>query len=133
MIRKKVFLSYTLKGNDMNMSFLKIVKSWIESQNLTTYIDILDNEYNAKFFQSKLLEELRSSDIFLIINTPHYKDSAWTNLELKEATKSGLVIIDINKTQLKKIIQTEDFNYLIENFNKTNSLTISKKFLSTTL
>lgn len=119
MNKKKIFFSYTLRDHNINLSFLQMLRSWVEKENLDTYIDILDNEYNSNDFQKKLLTELRTSDIFFIINTPQYKNSTWTNIELKEATALGLIIVDIDKKELENIIHTKTFDYLLENYNKT--------------
>ena len=118
MNKQKIFLSYTLKGNDVTISFLNKLRTWLEAKNLTTYIDFLDNEYNAANFQKKLEAELLSSDIFLIVNSARYEESHWANIELQAAIKANLEIINIEKRTLEALMQTKDFDYLKKHYQK---------------
>ncbi len=93
---KKIFFSYTLKDLEINKEFLNQIKSWLNSQNIDSFIDFIDNSYDANNFQEKLISELINSDIVFVINTSQFLDSQWTKIELEEARKRKIKIIKVN-------------------------------------
>lgn len=109
---KKIFLSYSLKGNDLSISNLKkFKKNLSENTPFNLYVDILDN-FSADIsflskkiqitkkniespFQKKLKLNLSSSNLLCIINTPSIRYSKWVHHEIILAKKLNIPILII--------------------------------------
>ena len=101
---KKIFISYTLRDDNIDKKFLCILRDWIVNQKYECYIDLLDNNYNEKGFQDRLIEILKTCDIFIRIDSIEYMNSKWTRMEIEEAKINGLKIVKISSEQLKKMV-----------------------------
>ena len=96
---------------DTDHTLLKRVRGWLENQNIESYIDLLDNSYDIKTYQSKLLEVLKTCDGLLIIESEHYYDSKWTQIERNSAEKKRIPFIKISPKEIIKAIEAQaDFN-----------------------
>lgn len=112
---KKIFFSYTLKDDEINKNFLHKIKEWLNKQNVDSYIDLIDNIYDADLFQTKLIDELKRCDILFIIDTKKYNESQWADIEIEEAKKRNLLVLKAHYSVIQNAIKN---NYSINYFVK---------------
>lgn len=100
---KKIFVSYTLRDQNINKKILVDFQGYLKAQGFDCYVDLLDNDYNEKGFQEKLVGILRECDAFLVLDSSEYLHSEWTKKELAVAEKLGLQILKMNSAEIKNI------------------------------
>ena len=105
---KKIFFSYTLRDGNIDKNFLFSLKNWIIAQGYICYIDLFDNNYNEKEFQKKLVNILKTCDIFFRIDSVGYLNSIWTKKELEEAEANNIQIVTMPSDKLKKMISNNE-------------------------
>ncbi|WP_170075068.1 hypothetical protein [Paraclostridium dentum] len=78
----KIFISYTVRGGLITIENLNRFRNNLNQLGiLNVYIDILDNN-NVKNPQEKVINELKSSTLVCLIDTPCINKSPWVNREL---------------------------------------------------
>lgn len=91
----KYFVSYTTRDKevtaDLLQSFAKELRKTGE-----VFIDMIDNDSADK--QSRVISELDSSDILILIESESIYKSEWVGIELERA---GLKKIPIRKVKIK--------------------------------
>lgn len=92
----KIFISYTIRDEEVDLLFLKDVYRKLSSLN-DIYIDLLHNNEKS---QQKVINELISSDRVIVIETSKINDSPWVKTELRIAKKNKIPIVYINKNRL---------------------------------
>ena len=100
MDRYRVFISYTMRRNDVDYRFLCNLKQALSSyDSIETYIDKLDN--HASNHQEYVINTLCLSDVVLLLKTPNVNTSKWVQKELGIAIEYNIPIIgyDINTIQ----------------------------------
>ena len=102
---KKIFFSYTFRDKIINKDLFVLLRHWVEKQGYYCYIDYLDNDYNKDGFQAKLVEELKDSDLFFILDSEEYHSSEWAEKELEEAKANRLKILTMLSTEMKSYIK----------------------------
>jgi len=91
----RVFLSYTIRDNEIDVDFLKTLKMRIqETGAINLYVDLLDNNDNDP--QSGVLSSLSRADALCIIQTKSIYDSPWVKKEIETAKKSKILIYTIS-------------------------------------
>lgn len=111
---RKIFFSYTLKDGEINKNFLYQIKNWLNKQNIDSFIDLIDNEYDTTQFQVKLIEELKKCDLLFVIDTIKYDESMWTSIEIEEAKKINKLIIRSHYSIIQNVIKNNyKFDYFI--------------------
>lgn len=91
-IMKKFFVSYTIRGNEIDKCFLEKF-----SENLKilgkVYIDLINNDSIDK--QKRVFEELGSSNFIILIESKETYYSKWVTLEIEKAKAKNIPIITI--------------------------------------
>ena len=103
----KIFFSYTLRDENINKEFLLKLQNLVKSQGYDCYIDLLDNSYNEKGFQKKLVQMLKKSDIFCRIDSKEYLCSKWAKEELEKANLFGIKIVIVESSELINIVENK--------------------------
>lgn len=93
----KIFVCYTTRDAEITINLLKKI-----SKKLSTYgvvfIDIIDNNSTNK--QLRVISELESSDLIVVIESKSIYQSEWVALEIK---KAKLKKIPIKILQVKEL------------------------------
>ena len=99
----RIFVSYTLRGNDLNYEMLDRFKSKLNlNPSIYTYIDILDND--SLNHQDRVVQELMKADIICLINSREVHNSMWVKKELDIARDCSIPIAQITVQQLNAYI-----------------------------
>lgn len=91
LIKCKIFISYTTLDEEISRELLLDVETKMKVYG-EVYIDLLHND-NSVEPQRKVMEELISSDILIVLNTNSIKRSKWVTFELKEAKEKKLHVL----------------------------------------
>ena len=94
----KIFIAYTTIDNEVDKNLLTKIENQLKF-NSDVYIDLLHND-NKLNPQKKVMDELKSSDILIVLHTDSIQKSKWVELELKEARKRKKKIKFITITDL---------------------------------
>lgn len=114
-LKSKIFFCYTIRDNQINLLLLTNLKRTINLLNLFyTYIDLIDNN-NSNNPQQNVIENIKSSDILCIINTPKIFESPWVKKEIYYANKFNIPIIEIDLNLIYNFLDTDDITQLLFN------------------
>jgi len=114
-VKPKIFISYTIRDNNINLSLLTRLKNSLNLLNLFySYIDLIDNTC-INNSQENVIKNLKSSDILCIIETPKITQSPWVKKEIYYANKFNIPIINIDLNSVYTLINTNDKNQLLYN------------------
>lgn len=84
MNKYRVFISYTLREHGISIEHLQLLKLYFSQYDVfETYIDILDN--CGTDHQAYVEDQLRKSDVVLLIQSDGIASSEWVEKELKIA------------------------------------------------
>ncbi len=95
----KYFVSYTTRDKEITPDLLKQFSKELEKKG-EVFIDLLHNDSIDK--QSRVLKELDSSDVMILIETNSVYQSEWVVLEIEQANAMPIPIQKMNLDQLKK-------------------------------
>jgi len=108
-----VFLSYTLRGNDVDYLILKKIKERLEILEwLYVYIDILDND--SINHQERVFEELNRANIVCIIQSTQINNSIWVQKELKHAKQKKIPILWLSNQDIHEILEITSYEGLLQ-------------------
>ncbi|WP_071836928.1 TIR domain-containing protein [Terrimonas ferruginea] len=97
----KIFVSYTTLDKEINKEFLLnlycLLRPWSE-----VFIDLINNDSVCK--QDRVLEELRTCNVLILIVSPNVWHSKWVNFELSKARSRGIPIIEISRMFLLNLM-----------------------------
>ena len=95
----KYFVSYTTRDKEITPDLLKQFSKELEKKG-EVFIDLLHNDSIDK--QSRVLKELDSSDVMILIETKSVYQSEWVVLEIEQANAMPIPIQKMNLDQLRK-------------------------------
>ena len=95
----KYFVSYTTRDKEITSDLLKQFSKELEKKG-EVFIDLLHNDSIDK--QSRVLKELDSSDVMILIETNSVYQSEWVVLEIEQANAIPIPIQIMNLDQLRK-------------------------------
>ena len=95
----KYFVSYTTRDKEITSDLLKQFSKELEKKG-EVFIDLLHNDSIDK--QSRVLKELDSSDVMILIETNSVYQSEWVVLEIEQANAIPIPIQIMNIDQLRK-------------------------------
>lgn len=114
MSRIKVFFSYTIRDGLIDKDLLFTLKNKMVDLNLfDSYIDLVDN--NSDIPQLYVFNQLKTTDILCVINTPRINESPWVKKELSIAKKYSIPILSVSFNDFLNILECEDNNSLCTN------------------
>ena len=93
----KYFVSYTTRDKEVTKELLYVFSKQLEKSG-TVFIDIIDNDSLDK--QARVISELESSDLMVLIETKSIYQSEWVALEIE---KAKLRHIPIRKVSLNEL------------------------------
>ncbi len=97
----KIFISYTMKGGEIDESYLKSINQKVTAENVEIFIDKLHN--NDLDPQQRIEKEVKNSDILILIESNFVFKSDWVKKEIQIAREEG---IPIYFTRQKDVIKT---------------------------
>lgn len=89
---KKIFFSYTLRDGILDKSLLKNICELL-SPICDVFADVIHNDSVDK--QKRVIDELRSSQYVVVLDTPLINESPWVNIEIDEANKMRIPILRV--------------------------------------
>ncbi|MBQ6289289.1 MAG: toll/interleukin-1 receptor domain-containing protein [Clostridia bacterium] len=106
MNKYKVFISYTMRENGISIERLNILKKrFNEYDFIETYIDILDN--CGEDHQEYVENQLKKSDVVLLICSDGIESSEWVKKELKIAQECNIPILTLSLAQIISITDSK--------------------------
>lgn len=96
----KMFVSYTIRDGYITESLLKKIQELLSSFG-ETYIDLLNNSYMKG--QDKVINELHSSDLMILLNTYKAKESEWVKFEIEYANQNQIPIVELTPYEIENI------------------------------
>lgn len=95
----KHFVCYTTRDKEVNFELLQSFSNELKKMG-EVFIDMIDNDSEDK--QSRVLSELDSSDVLVLIETSNIFKSAWVTIELNRAKEKGIPIRTIKPSEIEK-------------------------------
>jgi len=93
----KIFISYTVRDGLISKEVLEKLQATMLGD-CNVYIDLLDNDSVDK--QARVENELRMSDLVVIIKTININKSEWVKREINLANKYNIPIVEFNYKEL---------------------------------
>ena len=106
-LRQRIFISYTLRDNELTIDILSHLKKMLQQCGIDTFIDIIDNKISKKH-QKKLYKWLTDADCLYLIETTKTYHSPWVIKELNFAKRLNIPIIKISLHDIKYLIAYPD-------------------------
>lgn len=100
----KYFVCYTTRDKEVTSELLQLYSIALK-KNGEAFIDMLHNDSADK--QMRVISELDSSDILILIETENVYNSNWVSIELNRAKANNIPIRKIKVKELKKILQID--------------------------
>ena len=110
MFGRLVFISYTLRGNEISRELLSNLKLKLKDFAIDTYIDLLDND-KIEGHQAYVFAKLAESDMLLLIQSAQVYHSVWVREELKYASKLGKPILPVSLCDIRKMLTLPSVNF----------------------
>lgn len=97
---KKIFVSYTTMSKEINEKSLQDIKALLEVYS-EPYIELLDK--NSSKSQESIINNLKESDMVLLVKTKEVTESKWVQLELSCAAEFNIPIIEYTIDELENL------------------------------
>lgn len=97
--RVKVFVSYTLKGNELSVGKLIKIRDYFFSQGIAPYIDY----FVEKTTQENVESELKQSDLLILVKTNSVYQSNWVRKELELAKTNHIPIYEKTYEEIMRL------------------------------
>lgn len=94
----KHFVCYTTRDKEVNFELLQSFSNELKKIG-DVFIDLIDNDSEDK--QSRVLSELDSSDVLVLIETSNIYKSEWVTIELNRAKEKGIPIRTVKASEIK--------------------------------
>lgn len=88
----KIFVSYTVRDNELSRAVLEQLSIRLKKFG-TVYTDLIDN--NSEHKQERVVSELDSSDIVLLIESSGTYSSPWVKFEIERAASKGIKVYPV--------------------------------------
>lgn len=102
-LRQRVFISYTMRDNQLTLEILARLKKMLQKFEVDTFVDLIDNTISREH-QKDLYKWLISADYLYLIETTETYHSPWVKKELDIANKFNIPIIKIPFSDVKHFI-----------------------------
>lgn len=109
-----IFVSYTTRNNEVTITTLINFSNKINSFG-NIFIDLIDN--NSENKQGRIIEELKASDLLILVKSKSTYNSEWVNFELQTAKKLKIPIIEFDIAKIDDLSEVE-IGVKINNPNK---------------
>jgi hypothetical protein len=97
----KHFVCYTTRDKEINSELLQSFSNELKKEG-DVFIDMIDNDSEDK--QSRVLSELDTSDILVLIETSSIYKSEWVSIELERAKAMNILIRIVKLDEIKKYL-----------------------------
>lgn len=97
----KHFVCYTTRDKEVNSELLHSFSNQLKRIG-EVFIDMIDNDSEDK--QSRVLSELDSSDVIVLIETSNIYNSEWVAIELNRAKEKGIPIRTVKPFEIEKYL-----------------------------
>jgi len=112
--KPKIFVSYTVADGVITFDILLEIEKLLFGIS-NTFIDLLHNDSINK--QSRVMFELKKSDLVLLIKTKEIYNSEWVKKEISFAQEINIPIIEIDFQKLINIDQNTLFQTIASAIN----------------
>ena len=107
----RIFISYTLRGSDINSALLGALKRKLESiEGVCVYVDILDNDSTEH--QKRVFDEILEADVLCLIKSNEINKSMWVKTEVEYAKKNDIPILLLNIGDIHRLLKLHNADQL---------------------
>lgn len=99
-----IFVSYTTRNNEVTINSLINFSKKISSLG-KIFIDLIDNNSNDK--QGRIIEELKKTELLILIKSKSSFESKWVKLELENAGKLKIPIVEFDIKELEDLTENQ--------------------------
>jgi len=99
-----IFVSYTTRNNEVTIDALINFSNKINSFG-KIFIDLIDNDSIDK--QGRIITELGSTDLLILIKSESILNSEWVKFELETAIKLKIPVIEFNIIEIESLTKKE--------------------------
>lgn len=100
----KHFVCYTTRDKEVNFELLQSFSNELKKMG-DVFIDLIDNDSEDK--QSRVLSELDSSDVLVLIETSNIYKSEWVTIELNRAKEKGIPIRTVKASEIENYLAND--------------------------
>ncbi len=109
-----IFVSYTTQNNEVTVDSLINFSNKINSFG-KIFIDIINNDSIDK--QGRIVEELESSNLLILIKSESTLNSEWVKFELENAKRKGIPVIEFHIDEIETLTTKDIENKITETQN----------------
>jgi|688.fasta_scaffold494231_2 hypothetical protein len=110
-----IFVCYTTRNNEVTANSLIDFSNKINSYG-NVFVDLLDNDSNDK--QKRIINELKKSNLLILIKSESSLNSEWVKFELETADKLNIPVIEFLIDDLYNLTQEKIGQVINNHFNK---------------
>lgn len=99
-----IFVSYTTRNNEVTINSLINFSNKISSFG-KIFIDLIDN--NSIDRQGRIIDELKTTELLILIKSQSILNSEWVKFELDSANKLNIPIIEFDITEINDLTEQE--------------------------
>lgn len=99
-----IFVSYTTRNSEVTINSLIDFSNKLRPFG-KIFIDLIDNNSIDK--QSRIIEELKTAELLILIKSQSSLDSKWVKFELEYAEKLIIPIVEFNINELDGLTQSQ--------------------------
>lgn len=94
----KIFVSYTTRNNEVTVESLITFYNKLNSFG-QIFIDLINNDSNDK--QNRIIEELKKTDLLILIKSQSTFNSEWVKFELEKANELNIPLLIFDITEIE--------------------------------
>lgn len=106
-----IFVSYTTRNNEVTINSLINFSNKIRAFG-KIFIDLIDNNSNDK--QGRIIDELKKTELLILIRSKSSFNSEWVKFELESVEKLKIPVIEFDVTEIDVLTKNE-INTRIQN------------------
>lgn len=99
-----IFVSYTTRNNEVTIISLINFSNKINSFG-KIFIDLIDN--NSEDKQARIIEELKTTNLLILIKSKSTYNSEWVNFELQTAKQLNIPVIEFDIVKIDNLSEEE--------------------------
>jgi hypothetical protein len=99
-----IFVSYTTRNNEVTINSLFNFSNKISSLG-KIFIDLIDNNSDDK--QGRIVEELKRTELLILIKSKSIFNSEWVKFELESANAMNIPVIEFDIDDIDELTEQE--------------------------
>jgi hypothetical protein len=105
-----IFVSYTTRNNEVTIqSLINFSNKICQLGNI--FIDLINN--NSEDKQGRVVEELKKTELLILIKSKSTLNSEWVKFEVNSANKMNIPIVEFDITDIDKLSEQEIWSKIL--------------------